>query len=323
MKKLIHMNKMIPRKRGDLIQKNETLKFNKIIILFFLFTGIISLCSCEKNVTVDIPQAESKLVVEGYVENGKFPYVILSKTLPFFGSVNTENVTQNTVQNAVITISNGITTVTLTQLPGYGIYYTTSPDMIGVAGKSYSLKVVSDGTILTAITSIPPAVPLDSAWFKIDGNRDSLGFIWAHLHDPDTLGNNYRWFAQRINHYTYGLETGQMKDTTFVTPRGSVFEDKFFNAKSFDFGYNRGSLPNSDKEDDNNDERNFFKRGDTIVIKFASIDRAHFEFWRTEETQAGSNGNPFGSPAFVTSNINGGLGIWGGYNSTYDTVIAR
>jgi len=114
-----------------------------------------------------------------------------------------------------------------------------------------------------------------------------------------------------------------MKDSIFVTPRGSVLEDKFFNGKSFDFGYNRGSVPNSSKDDDNNDERNFFKRGDTIVVKFCSIDRAHFLFWRTEEMQVGNNGNPFGSPAPITSNIEGGLGIWGGYAVTLDTVIAH
>ena len=57
--------------------------------------------------------------------------------------------------------------------------------------------------------------------------------------------------------------------------------------------------------------------------KFSAIDRSHFQFWRSEETQVGNNGNPFGSPAPVTGNINGGLGIWGGYSTTFDTIIAR
>ena len=85
----------------------------------------------------------------------------------------------------------------------------------------------------------------------------------------------------------------------------------------------RGQFLNSQKEDDQNEESIFFKRGDTIVLKFCSIDRSHFEFWRTEETQVGNNGNPFGSPAPITSNIEGGLGIWGGYATTFDTIIAR
>jgi hypothetical protein len=154
----------------------------------------------------------------------------------------------------------------------------------------------------------------------VDGQKDSLGFIWAHLTDPDTIGNCYRWFAQRINHYP---GTNEMKDPYFIAPIGSTTEDKFFNGKSFDFGYNRGNLPNSDKDDDNNDERFYFKRGDTVVVRFTTIDRANFEFWRNQETQVSNNGNPFSNPQPIKSNINGGLGVWGAYGVSYDTVIAK
>jgi len=279
------------------------------------------LASCEKNVTVDIPQSDPKIVVEGYIENGKNPYVILSHTLPFFGTINYESVLQNGIRNALVTIDNGTTIDTLRDVLDTGVYF--GLNMVGEMGKHYALRVVTDGHVLTATTFIPPLIPLDSIWFKVDGNRDSLGYVWAHLTDPDTLGNCYRWFARRINRYTYGDLQGEVKYHDFVAPRGSVIEDKFFNGKSFDFGYNRGSIPNSTKDDDNNDERNFFKRGDTIVVRFCTIDRAHFEFWRTEEMQTGNNGNPFGSPAPVTSNIDGGLGIWGGYGAAYDTIIAH
>ena len=78
----------------------------------------------------------------------------------------------------------------------------------------------------------------------------------------------------------------------FLSP-DSTFEDKFINGKSFDFFYNRGNEPNSTKKDDNNDEKMFFKKGDTIVVRFCTIDRANFQFWRDEETQVSNNGNPF------------------------------
>ncbi|MCX6291888.1 MAG: DUF4249 domain-containing protein [Bacteroidetes bacterium] len=291
-----------------------------IVVTAFIITGTI-FSSCEKDVTVDIPQSDSKVVVEGYIETGQYPVVRLSYTLPFFGTISTLNFLQNGISGAVVTVSDGTSTDTLQEFLNYGIYFSTH--LTGTAGRIYSLHVLVNGNSISAVTTIPQQVKLDSTWFKVDGSRDSLGFIWAHLTDPDSLGNNYRWFARRINHYQYGEDAGKIKDSIFITPRGSVFDDKFFNGKSFDFGYNRGSMPNSNKADDNNDEKIFFKRGDTVIVKFCSIDRAHFEFWRSEETQVNSNGNPFGSPAPVISNINGGLGIWGGYNPTYDTVIAR
>lgn len=272
--------------------------------------------------TVDIPETEESLVVEGYIETGTAPIVLLTKSLPFFGEINVNSILQNSVQNATVIVDNGTLVDTLDQIPGYGVY--TTSQMIGEVGRAYKLTVIAEGKTLTSITNIPAPVPFDSTWWKVDGNRDSLGFIWAHLSDPDTVGNSYRFFAKRINRYTYGDNIGEVKDSIFYPAGGgSVFEDRYINGKSFDGTFPRGKSSNSDKEDDNNDENFFFKRGDTIVVKFCTIDRAHFEFWRTEESQISSNGNPFGSPQPVHSNISNGLGIWGGYSPSYDTVIAQ
>ena len=288
-----------------------------IIALILISFGIVS---CEKNVTVEIPQKEEAIVVEGYIETGEFPYIILSKTLPFFGQINTNDVFENLIPGATVFINNGTQIDTLSSFSGF--YFSTQ--MRGEVGKTYKLTILANGKTLTAVTNIPNPVKLDSVWWKVNGTRDSLGFAWAHLSDPDTIGNTYRWLAQRINRYTYGPNAGEVKDSIFIAPiGGSVFEDKFINGRSFDISFPRGSLNFSDKSDDNNDERFYFKRGDTIVVKFSAIDRSHFQFWRSEETQVGNNGNPFGSPAPVTGNINGGLGIWGGYSTTFDTIIAR
>lgn len=299
------------------------MKFRTLIPAFLIL--ILILTACEKNVTVEVPKADEQIVIEGYIETGTNPFVILTRTLPFFGSINTStsSLLENTITGALVTINNGTVVDTLTQLAGtdYGIYTTTR--MVGEIGKNYSLTVSVNGKVLSATTSIPNPVQLDSVWWKADGQRDSLGFAWAHLTDPDTLGNCYRWFARRMNRYTYGENAGKQKDSTFIAPQGSAFEDKFFNNRSFDFNAIRGQFLNSQKDDDQDIERIYFKRGDTIVVKFCSIDRAHFEFWRTEESQVGSNGNQFGSPAPITSNINGGLGIWGGYATTFDTIIAQ
>lgn len=276
---------------------------------------------CEKNVTVEIPPSEPKIVVEGYIETGQPAFVLLSRSLDFFGTININTLTINTIQGATVVVDDGNITDTLEQIPGIGIY--TSPVITGQPGRIYRLYVEVEGEVLTSATYLPPPIELDSVWWKVDGDRDSLGFAWANLTDPDTLGNYYRWFARRINQYTYGELEGQQKDSIFIAPRGSVFEDKFINGQSFPFNVPRGNVNNSSKEDDLNEESFLFKRGDTIVVKFCMIDRGHFEFWRTEETQVSNNGNPFASVSPVTSNINGGLGIWGAYSVTYDTIYAQ
>ena len=283
--------------------------FFKAALVFFL----PALFSCEKNITVDLPTPEQKIVVEGYIETGEKAIVTLTRTAAFFAPVDSASLFSYLVTNAVITVSDGVTseqlifTIDTTQ---YIPFVYKSQTLIGQEGKTYTLTVVADGKTLTAVTTIPNAVPLDSVWFKIQEGRDSLGFAWAHLTDPDTLGNCYRWFAKRMG-----------KDKRFLPPIGSVFEDKFINAKSFDFAYNRGSEPNTYDDEDEN-VRGYFSLGDTIAIKFCAIDRAHFDFWRITDVQVSNNGNPFAAPAPIPSNINGGLGIWGGYAATYDTIIA-
>ena len=62
----------------------------------------------------------------------------------------------------------------------------------------------------------------------------------------------------------------------------------------------------------------YFYRGDSITVKFANIDKATFDFWRTMEYDYQSIGSPFSSPTQVLGNIsNGALGYFGGYAAQY------
>jgi hypothetical protein len=181
-------------------------------------------------------------------------------------------------------------------------------NIFGEIGETYDLVINADGKQLTSVTTIPQPVALDSLWFKLE--FDIYGFIWAKLTEPAGLGNAYRWFTKRLN-----------QDGSFLAPWGSAFEDKFIDGTSFEFAYNR---PDTQYEETNQPEgENYFKIGDTIVVKFCSIDIPHYQFWRTFETQAVNNGNPFAAPTSIKTNINGGLGIWGGYSPSYDTLIVQ
>ena len=279
----------------------------------------ISILSCEKDITVDLPVPESKIVVDGYVEPNRPIYVLLTRNAPYFAPINQNTLINSVEKGAIVTVSDGDTTVRLTEIDtlvnGFTIsgFYIALSGMIGQPGKQYNLKVVSSkGEVVTASTNLMVPVPLDSVWFKLIENNDTLGFVWAHLTDPDTTGNCYRWFAKRVD-----------KDQSFIAPFGSSFEDRFINGKSFDFAYNRGSIQNSTAIDDNNEEAGFFKKGDTIIVKFCSIDRGVYEFWRDAEAQIGNNGGPFASPSNIKSNVVGGLGCFAGYSAVYDTLIAR
>ncbi|MGZ4034462.1 MAG: DUF4249 domain-containing protein [Bacteroidia bacterium] len=288
----------------------------KKYFLFFLILFIIS--SCTEKINVNLPGSDGKIVIEGNIENGKYPEVIITKTIPLFSSISGTSASDFYVLDAHVYVSNGTITDTLSltidSASSLGVVYKGNT-ITGVVGQTYSLKVVAaNGKIYTATTSIPTPVPLDSVWWKKQPPNDTLGFANAHLSDPPGLGNNYRWYAKRPT-----------KDRRFIAPGGATFDDKLINGKSFDFAYTKGYDPTDNVHSVQNDpdgERYYYRKTDTIYIKFCSIDRASKDFYTTFENSISNNGNPFASPVTILSNIDGGaLGVWCGLGATYDTIM--
>ena len=300
--------------------------------------------ACEKNITIDIPEPEVQFVVDGYIEDGSLPIVTLTRSNAYFSETTSDQIFNSFVHDAVMSItvdglSHEMTEICASQIPDsllplfselagivvtpdspfdFCIYTVLDFSFTGETGKSYHLKIEAEGKILSATTSIPHIVPLDSSWFRVEGTLDSLGFIWARLTDPDTIGNAYRLYAQRISHYP----NGEIKDPVFIAPFNSITDDQFFNGLSFEFNMNRGELPFSTKEDDSNEERFLFKVGDTIVLKGTSTDLRTFKFFRSYYSELINQGSPFASPASLQSNVDGGLGVFAGYGAYLDTIVA-
>ncbi|MBX2980764.1 MAG: DUF4249 domain-containing protein [Flavobacteriales bacterium] len=308
----------------------------------------LTLVACEKEITVDLPETEPRVVVEGVIETGAPPVVILTRTQAYFAPTSLASIAASFISEATVTVFDGSTTHVLDRvcssaipeelleeaaaatgidvnlLANANICIWTKLDMslLGEAGRSYRLEVQADNKNLRATTTIPNAVPLDSLWFRLAQQQpgdDSLGFIWARLSDPDTIGNHYRWLAQRTN----AGPDGVAKDANFVAPFFSVFEDRYTNGLTFDFNFNRGARPFSNAEDDENEERGYFKRGDTVIVKLVSLDRASFKFYESFQSNVASAGDVFSNPANVISNVEGGLGVWSGWGSSLRTVICQ
>lgn len=328
----------------EIVMTNTSLS----LLISILLLSILLFIGCEKEITVEIPDAELQIVVEGNIETNQPPFILLTNSQGYFAPTDINTITNNYVHDAIITIDDGTNNVTLTELCTANLspellsivvnatglseeqlivlnlcfYSTFNPDMFGTEGKTYHLDITTGEDHLTSTTKIPHAVPLDSVWFELSGESDSLGFAHGFLSDPDTLENIYRWFAKRINKYPeWSDHAGDVKDQSFLAPFGSINEDEFFNGLSFEFLYPRGSTFNSSKTDDNNDERGYFKVGDTIVVKEAMLDYGAFQFFYGLESQLANSGSPFATPTDVPSNIDGGLGVFVGYGVHYDTII--
>jgi len=334
-----------------LIFTNNILTNTKRILVILVFGCIIF--SCEKEIIVEVPESKAVLVVEGSIEGDgisqKPPFVLLSKSSGYFEVTSLADLENLQVHNAVITVKVDnveypLEELCIANLPqslqpfvaeflgvdiadlnnfNYCFYTVPAANLIsgnflyGVPGKTYYLTIESEGVTYTSKTKIPELISLTNVWFDV-AKDDTLGFAWAHLEDPDTIGNAYRWYAKRL-----GLDfQGNPKDNGYLPPIGSAFEDNFFNGKSFDFGYDRGHLPGEHQETDPSEVTHYFKNTDTIAIKFCTIDLNVYRFLRVYEIEVNSSGSPFASPSTIPTNIEGGaLGLWAGYGVTYDTIF--
>ncbi len=273
---------------------------------------LLFLVSCTEDINLDVVGGDKKIVIEGSIEIGSPAKVIVTRNSPISQSIDVNAIL---VTNAKVYVSNGILTdtlaLTIDTFASFPLVYKGST-VLGAAHQTYYLTVLADGKTFTSITSIPEPIALDSVWWKNEPPRDSLGYAWAHLSEPPGYGNYYKWFAKRGT-----------QDRRFIAPYASTFDDKFINGKSFDFAYNRGTDPN-DQAAAPPDKltEGYFNITDTIYVKFCTIDYYTCKFYTTYEAALQTNGNPFSSPVSIISNINGGgLGVWGGFGCTYDTIL--
>jgi len=258
-----------------------------------------------------MPDPDPKIVVEGFIDKGEIPYVILTRNSPYYDTINANSLQNYFISGATVKMFDGTDTTTFQELQfdtaGVTASIYVGVGVTGQVGKTYQLFVKADGQNVHATTSIIQPLPLDSVWY-VDApspNPDSLVQLMVHYSDPPGYGNYVRYFTKQ-------------NSDDYMPGYNSVFDDALINGTSFDFPLDRGVDRNIDSTFNN---YGYFNRGDTIIVKWSAIDKSHFDFWRTLEFELGSTGNPFASPVKVQSNVVGGLGIWGGYSSSYDTLV--
>jgi hypothetical protein len=268
--------------------------------------------SCRKDVTLDMPGYRQKVVIEGSIETGGTALVFLSYSIPYFGNFDYNTPANAFIRGALVTVSDGHTTDTLREIdPSVGYVY-AGFRLRGEQGRVYTLRVEVDQQVFETSSQILSPHRLDSLYF-IEVRGDSLGFIGQRLREPPGGGDCYRWMARRLG-----------RDLFYAAPFNSVFDDKFIDGQPFVFSYNRGIQPDPFLQGGDDPERGYYKRGDTVLVKFCRIGRREYEFWSTYYQNKTSNGNPFSSPANVKSMFGSSencLGAFVAYAPAIDTLI--
>lgn len=309
-------------------------------ILIYFFIVMFMLSSCEEPFVPENLQQQPQIVVEGFIEagDGANPaYLVMTKTLPFLSNISSETLNNNYISGAKVTLSDGSKTINLTELcfkdlppalkteaakilgfkvadnafiPNVCFYADLNVAMPGQAGKTYQIEILTEGKKITASTTIPMPVSLDSLRFipNAGANQDSFLLLTSKLADPKNQQNFYRYQVK-------------MGDGPFITPGGgSLFDDRLFNGQNFRLNLPR---PGGDGESFNITTFGLYPVGKETTVRWINMDQSLFDFWNTLEFSINNQG-PFSTYTRVKTNVKGALGVWGGlYAKNYKLIVKK
>ncbi len=250
-----------------------------LLLLACLFS-----CNLEKDVQVDLPEYESQLVVECYLEVGQPYRLALSESVSYFADPQLP-----IINNATVVISDGLHSDTLLNTfvidtLSEKIYNFVHPRIVEEDyDKVYTLSVsLDDGQQISATTSFLEPILIDSL-VPIFNEDNSFASVFTYLTDPPNEDNFFRRvFHSGQNIYDGILEQDFSTTDALVNSNGQII---------FGSGFS-------------------FTEGDTLISTLFHMDEDYYNFMESYDDAIGSNGNPFAQPGAVLSNIEGGIGIF-------------
>jgi hypothetical protein len=266
------------------------------IALFVVLT--IALSSCEKIVSIDLNKANPHMVIEGIVTDQQTPdSVVLTKSGNYFES----SLYFPPVPNALVTISDGLGTLDTLKEERPGTYRSFA--LRGMPGRTYTLNVVADGNVYSAVSSMPEKVLIDSLYatpFRaFDGD---VGYnLYVMFRDPPTPGNYYR-----VN---LGISRPLPPDS-ITGQRYRLFNDKLANGNEITLRMRTGRS---------------VVTGDTLTVELLSIDRASYDYFNTLNDILTSDRAPTSlAPTNPNTNLtNGSLGYFAAYTIDSKKIVLQ
>ena len=269
----------------------------RFIFILSLFLHLFSSCTGD----VIVP-AEPQLVVEGWIDDGGFPVVMFSTTIPVGDEeIKMDDLKQYIVNWGKVTVSDGEKEVVLTGMRSssyFPPYIYTTTKIRGEAGKTYRLVAEYDNIIATAQTTIPPRAEIES----IESDyTDGKYTIMATIKDNPDEHNYYKFFIKVLG-----------RDTSYLSSDFAIFDDSNYSSpikvpveigNSFFYSAEKKNYELSEE--------------DGFWIKVAQVDSVAYDFWDDYKNMVELGVNPFFKySGGIRSNISGGLGYWIGYGAT-------
>lgn len=251
----------------------STTNILKQSLLFLALALSFLVSSCEDVITVDLDEADPKLVIEAAINwqkgtSGNTQKIKLTTTTGFYSAQIPK------VSGANVTIRNSQNTVFVFNEVGTTGEYVCS-NFAPVINETYTLTIINNGNTYTATETLKAVAPIS----RLEQN-DQGGFTG----NEKEIKTYYLDPVGEPNYYLYKYSYSNQRKSDFYVDR-----DEFFDGNEF-FSISQ------------NDE---LKKDDTIEVTHYGISRAYYNYMSVLVSIAGnSGGGPFQSPpATVRGNI--------------------
>ena len=279
-------------------------------IIFALFVSL-SFLSCETYIDMEIPNEGRKITVNSIINDQENPVVYLHRSrFVLDATYEFEPIIQ-----ATVTLSKeGTVVATLHETELLGVY--TTNNYIPEKGFQYTVEVTKAGETASAQTSVPYSVGCEFmdttrvSHLQFDQTIDYLRFN-LKVTDPADQENYYMvTFHQYMYDYPISFYTSEQ-----IVENGNdgylnyaVFSDKLINGISktlaFDLEIN-----------------NFTEEVNPLNIRCNSISKEMYLYYLRLSTYWNAQNSFLAEPVMVYTNINNGLGIFGGYSNYSINVV--
>lgn len=274
----------------------KNIPFIIILISILLFEA----CNLEKEIEIDLPDYESRPVVECYLEPGQPFALSLSQSASYFDTfpnLNLSFLQKVLISDAKVSITHLGKTYELKNTFRFNSrtqkvfnYYNT--ELVPTDfNNNFELRItLADGKIIESSTRILKKVPIDSLVVQFQ-EKDTMARVLTYLTDVPNQANYYRRMLHKSS-----LDS--------LAEQDFILDDRIVeNVLAFGTGYD-------------------YEVGDTVISTIFHIDKEYYNFLESVFNARDSNGNPFGSPSPIISNVRGTAGAIGIFTGvSYDRKI--
>lgn len=261
---------------------------------FLPILAAFAIAACSTDNTEDI---KPKLVVEGWIESGEFPIVMITSTVtPTAEAQKVEDLSKHIERWAKVSISDGEEEVILTGLISsryFPPYYYTTGRMRGEVGKTYKLSVDVKGVHAEAYATIPNPLPISDLQPVPYGTGDSLYLLNARFN----ANTHYKFFTRII----------KTDDVYVPAITGMAVNQEGATEVTIRPGNSLGRP----------EKRPAFRKGETVWVKLCTMDASMYNMWKTLDDLIYLSTTPFFTiDTNLPGNVDGAIGYFAGYGRT-------